>query len=287
MELGWHNMVIHTRATESFNPEQVGPLSIKCAFNGRELYELGEGRFAVDDASYLIVNGGAPCSSTIRSSTEVESFCIFFRPGLVEEILAVISTPADRLLSDPARMVEQPVTFFEKLYPHDTTVTPLIERLRSNLDKGLLSRGWFDDQFPLMLERLLEIHRDVYRQAERLSAVRSSTRAELFRRLARARDFIDASVDRPVDMAQAAEVACLSYYHFLRLFRQAFGETPYKYLTRRRLEHARHLLITTDKTVTEISEEIGFESLGSFSWLFSRRVGMSPERFRRASRGDH
>lgn len=286
VELGWQNMVVHTKARESFNPEHVGPLSIKCAFNGEEVYEAAGGRFAVDDASYLILNGGERYSSSIRSTAEVESFCVFFRPDLVEDILTVLVTPADKLLYDPAHRHGQPLSFFQKLYRHDAEVSPLLLRLRASIENRALTRGWFDDQFPLLLERLLHVHRDVYKQAEHLSAVRGSTRAELYRRLALARDYIDASIARQVDVTQAADVACLSYYHFLRLFRQAFGETPHKYLTRRRLERAQMLLEKTNRTITEICEDIGFESLGSFSWLFRKHVGVSPDRYRRMIRGE-
>lgn len=277
-------MVVRTRAFESHNPEHVGPLSIKCAYNGEEMYELGSARFAVDDGHYLLMNGGERYRSSISSETRVESFCVFFAPTLVQEVLTVLATTADMLLSDPTDRNGQPVHFFQKLYPHDTSITSVLDRLRSLLDAGKVTRGWFEDQFPLLLEHLLNVHRNEHRLAARLPAVRGTTRAELYRRLALARDFIDASLGERLEIAVAAEVACMSYYHFLRSFRHAFGETPYKYLTRRRLERACRLLERTDLSVTEICDRVGFESLASFSWLFSRRIGASPEAYCRARR---
>src|SRR3954449_5283622 len=101
-----------------------------------------------------------------------------------------------------------------------------------------------------------------------------------FRRLLRARDAIHARYAEPLDLRALAREAALSPYHFLRLFRDAFGTTPHQYLTRVRLEAAKRLLLA-DAPVTEVCFEVGFQSLGSFSALFARRIGAPPSAFRR------
>ena len=103
---------------------------------------------------------------------------------------------------------------------------------------------------------------------------------ETFRRLLRARDAIHARFGEPLELAGLAREASLSPFHFLRLFRGAFGETPHQYLTRVRLEAAKRLLLG-DAAVTDVCFEVGFQSLGSFSTLFARRVGAPPSAFRR------
>jgi AraC-like DNA-binding protein len=87
-------------------------------------------------------------------------------------------------------------------------------------------------------------------------------------------------LQQPLTLSQIAEVAWLSTHHFLRLFKRTFHETPHQYLIRKRIERAKYLLAHTDLSVTDVCLEVGFESLGSFSWLFRRRVGASPETFR-------
>jgi AraC-like DNA-binding protein len=106
-------------------------------------------------------------------------------------------------------------------------------------------------------------------------------RDEAFARLQRARRFIEGAYDEVIDLERIAAEADFSRYHFLRRFKDAFGETPHAYLTRRRIERAKQLLARTDLPVTQICFEVGFSSLGSFSTLFSRHVGRSPDRFRR------
>jgi AraC-like DNA-binding protein len=100
------------------------------------------------------------------------------------------------------------------------------------------------------------------------------------RRMLRARDAMDRDYARPLDLAQLAAIAHASEAHFIRTFRITFGETPHRYLQRRRVERAMFLLRTTDRSVTDICMEVGFSSLGTFSRTFRDIVGESPSQFR-------
>jgi len=75
-------------------------------------------------------------------------------------------------------------------------------------------------------------------------------------------------------------VSTLSPFHFQRMFKLAFGQTPMQYLQDTRLTAARRLLAHTGDDITSICFAVGFESLGSFSWLFRKRFGVSPRTFR-------
>jgi AraC-like DNA-binding protein len=103
---------------------------------------------------------------------------------------------------------------------------------------------------------------------------------DTYRRLVRAREFIDSSYQLPLDLEQISRAACLSRFHFLRLFRTAFKKTPHQYLTHRRIEKAKELLSSSRLTVTDVCFEVGFESLGSFSSLFHKHVGHPPITYR-------
>ena len=101
-----------------------------------------------------------------------------------------------------------------------------------------------------------------------------------FRRLLRARDAIHARYAQSLRLEDLAREAALTPFHFLRLFRSAFGATPHQYLTRVRIEAAKRLLLD-DAPVTDVCFDVGFQSLGSFSALFAKRVGSPPSAFRR------
>src|SRR5712692_36084 len=108
-----------------------------------------------------------------------------------------------------------------------------------------------------------------------------SNSSDVHERLCRARQYIDDCFDLPLDLAEISKQACLSRYHFLRLFRNAFDTTPHQYLIHRRIEKAKELLRWRELNVTDVCFEVGFQSLGSFSALFRRSVGTAPVQYRK------
>jgi AraC-like DNA-binding protein len=104
---------------------------------------------------------------------------------------------------------------------------------------------------------------------------------ETFLRLRESRDWLATQHGRRVTLAEAAARAGYSPFHYLRLFERAFGETPHEFVTRLRLVRAKQILRTATDPVTEICFDLGYESLGSFSTLFRREVGLAPSQFRR------
>ena len=98
--------------------------------------------------------------------------------------------------------------------------------------------------------------------------------------------WIDAHSHQPIDLEQAARQADISPFHFLRLFAGVLGVTPHQYLVRSRLRHAARLLAYDDCAITEVAYNVGFGDLSNFVRTFHRAAGVSPLKFRQASRGD-
>ncbi|HVD30901.1 MAG TPA: helix-turn-helix transcriptional regulator, partial [Methylomirabilota bacterium] len=107
---------------------------------------------------------------------------------------------------------------------------------------------------------------------------------DMNRCLLRARDAMDRAYAEPLDVRAVAAVAHLSEAHFSSSFRATFGETPHRYLQRRRVERSMFLLRETDRSVTDICFDVGFMSLGTFSRTFREIIGETPSDYR-ASNG--
>jgi AraC-like DNA-binding protein len=107
---------------------------------------------------------------------------------------------------------------------------------------------------------------------------------ECNRRMLRARDAMDRRFAEPLCIPRLARIAELSQAHFIRTFRATFDETPHRYLQRRRVERAMFLLRSTDRSVTDVCLDVGFNSLGTFSRTFQAIVGESPIAFRQRGR---
>ncbi len=108
----------------------------------------------------------------------------------------------------------------------------------------------------------------------------SKATEDVNRRMLRARDVMDRAYAEPLDIGALARIAYVSQAHFIRTFRETFGETPHRYLQRRRVERAMFLLRSTDRSVNDICIETGFSSLGTFSRTFTEIVGETPSAYR-------
>ena len=101
------------------------------------------------------------------------------------------------------------------------------------------------------------------------------------KRLNAGRDYIADNYHVPFSLSCAAKHSNMSPYHFLRIFKSVYGETPNEFLIRLRVEKAKKMLITENLSISEVCERVGYISLGSFSSFFLKQVGMAPTLYRR------
>jgi AraC-like DNA-binding protein len=135
-----------------------------------------------------------------------------------------------------------------------------------------------DEVGQVFARRFVEV---VSGQARKPVAVSTRNR----RRAVEAALWIDAHSHRPIALEDAAAEAGISPFHFLRLFSAVLGVTPHQYLVRSRLRHAARLLADAGPSITDIAYDVGFGDLSNFVRTFHRAAGVSPQKFRAASRG--
>ena len=102
---------------------------------------------------------------------------------------------------------------------------------------------------------------------------------DIYQRIVTAKLYIDENYQEDIDLEQVSKQAFLSRFHFHRLFKQVYKKTPHQYIIEKRLNKAR-ILLSDNKPVTEVCNEVGFESLGSFSVLFKKEIGFAPQYYR-------
>lgn len=274
-----HSPILHA-ASDTYYWKGTGSLSVKTFFHGSAFYQTGYGHHAVEEGSYLLVNRGQEYAITIEAAEPVESFCLFFPDGMAEEVYRCMRSSASHLLDEPVSFAWPQVDFVEKTYRNDHLLMPEMLDLRAHYKEKQNEGMWLEEKLHTLMQQLLQVHRDVLKEMEKLPLVRRATREEVYRRIHVGRDYIDAYYRQPLTIGELARAACMSPNHFLRCFKQFFGMTPHQYVTEKRLEQAKRLLLGTDKSVTEICLEVGYQSPATFSSLFSRRFSVSPSRFR-------
>jgi AraC family transcriptional regulator len=277
--LGVENAVLWGRGNREYYVHDFpGPLSIKAVLRGSAEWRAGRSRFDLDAGSLLVLNDGQPYSMTIEPGPPVETFCVFFERGFVEDAWQSLASGEAPLLDEPdCRAV---LGFEERLRPRGGRIDFALRRMRAMALAGSGdAEAWFYD----LALGLVELRVELAREIARVPAARASTRQELHARVQRGKQAMDEMLTENLPLKSIARLAHLSPFHFHRAFCAVFRETPHAYRTRRRLERAARLLKETEVPVTDVCLDTGFESIGSFSTLFRRRYGASPTEFRRGN----
>jgi AraC-like DNA-binding protein len=281
-ELPHCSAVLNGRGTAYQVNDYRTTLSLKSVVRGAARYLTPQGNYLLTPDAFLILNDGQRYSLEFEGHgrTQTETLCPFFQSGFLEH--AAACPDLDNL--DPAVPA---LDFCERLYPktgpHSGDVACTLADLHAGLRGPQASTPWLEDRMYALAQSLAALRLQVRGDAQSFPGLRPATRMELYRRLYRGRDFLTSCYDRPLTVAAAARVAGLSPFHFQRMFKLAFQQTPMQFLQQTRLEAARRSLIHTGDAITAICFTVGFESLGSFSWLFRKRFGVSPRSFREKS----
>lgn len=279
--LGSINQLLLARARYHVVKDFPGPLSIKHVIDGRIPWKTGARKLWVDETSFLVLDDRQPYSLEIEKSRPVETCCVFFKRGYVESVARVATTPEGELLDDPYKPPAS-LSFISRLHRDGTHVIPILLSLRGSALRGG-SGIQMEESFLALARVLIGTYDEILAKMRRVPAAKASTREELFRRIERGREYMHACVDTRLTLEEMARAACLSPFHFHRVFARTYHETPHSYLSKLRLTRASKLL-ETGLSVTEVCGAVGFESLGSFSALFRKRFGHAPSGTRKFAR---
>jgi len=202
---------------------------------------------------------------------------------LLDKLTAEIDDRRRALAELLPKVEEGPVVFaddlfFTKLHRHDDLRN--FDTLTKGATEPADAIGDFHEPLELLTQSAFDVYQLIGKGLEALPYQREDVKQEVFERLLTARDFIIRHSAKEIKLDTLAEIACMSRYHFLRLFKQAFRITPHQYQLQCRFDHACALLRDTDLPAIEISLIVGFESHTSFAGLFKRRFGLTPLAYR-------
>ena len=282
------NFVMHSSLYDFENDRIHNGISLKYSIKGIEQYYIDRNSFAVHPGSFLLVNHQTEIQTYIHSSSPVEGICIYLRPSLVAEVQRISQASERENLSFPFDSYASSSSFHEQIYKgSESKLGMQLSTLAVWLQQGWDIDDFFDDQFYYGMAESLLLHQErIQEEVNRLDCVRPSTRKELYRRLHIGKEYLLDNMHKSLDLDEISREACLSKYHFLRLFRQVFGQTPHQYLIDKRLEMAKKLLLTTNWGLLEICHSIGLKDVSSFGRRFKRTYGHSPAAYRKSFAGN-
>jgi AraC family transcriptional regulator len=273
------NAVLNGRNSYYVTDQVEGTLSIKTVLNGEGHWITPTTRYKIDTSAYLILNRGQTYSVDIRSQEIVETFCVFFKPGFMNSAFEGLRNDWEELLEQTGN--EREPEFYERLTPADDAVAKHLQAIRQMIRKDRPNDLQANEAMMQLAEALLKSQCENWKQRDRLDCARGSTKEEIYRRLSVARDFMIANVDGALSLDEIAVEASLSPFHFHRLFKAAFRQTPHQFLMERRLERAKSLLAGTALPMHEIAWAIGLQTAAAFSKFFSSSASISPSAYRK------
>lgn len=271
----WPTLILNAQTQETHRPDIRGPFSLFMNRQGQSHCTIEGYEILVPEDTFLISNAGQYYSLEIESKTPVETFNVHLGNALLEQIQASLSLKPETLLLDPLAPVTQPFVFPNRLNRKDAFVCQWLEKARLHEDPASLEANLQD-----LIVYLLLGQKQIQAEIKRLPALKQGTKQELHLRLNRARDCLYAQPLYAFSLEELAQIACLSKYHFLRMFRAAYGCTPHQFQLQLRVEKARVLLAQTQLSVQAIANLLCFDEPASFSRLFRKKVGVYPSQYR-------
>lgn len=259
-------------------PEHYAGLGVVALLNGSGKFAVNTTAVYLDVDSFLVLNRGSKLSFRTRQES---TLCLLYFNSTLADILServFQISPQQGQLADARGF-----SLLEHVHYQNASLKPHLEWLL-NLGNSCASFHSLKADMLIRptLDEVVSKNDEAIRVASHLPVVKKETRISLYKRLSLARQWMEQHYASQIQLQQAADIAMLSQEHFLRMFRRAFGQTPHQFLTGVRIAKARKLLERPDVSVAAVCQQVGFESLSSFSDLFKRWTGLTPAAYRKA-----
>jgi AraC-like DNA-binding protein len=273
--LAWPTVVIDATVSGEYRPKVLGPLTLFTIDRGAAELVLEGRRLPLVEQTYALSPAHERFTLEYPEDVTSRALNVYFSDDLVRDVAGGLAARS-ALEPGPSADVMAGISYGR--------MRPMGVWLRSALDR--VRRASVARESLVLDEAVADLLRAVLSTPDALAgrAVPPSERHELRRRIARTIDYLVANSDRTLSLAELSKVCGVSRFHFLRVFRDTVGSTPSRFLTGIRIERAKALLRTTERSVTDIALDVGFSEQSAFTRAFRRQVGASPVGFRARER---
>ena len=271
---GWPTVILNTKAKKVLRENISGPLSIFTTLQGNSSVAVRGKQSLVNENTFFISNPNQ--EYTLSIPNEAETFNIHIGEKTGSEIWYDAAHSNTFLLDYPFDISISP-ELDNRVHWRIDNFNSIIHKL-STLEDEMSEQELLGELIFLLLDEKIKS----IKNSASLQAIKSTTREEIIRRLHLATDLIYSHFDKNLSLEDLSQISCLSKFHFIRLFKEYFSESPHQFITRLRLEKAVSYLQSSNFGVKEISEKVGFANASSFSRLFKNHFGVYPTKFAEA-----
>ena len=274
----WKNTALNVKCKEVYRAGIESPYSLFMNNKGFSYCNVNGRQYRVETDSFLLTRPGERYDLIIDNLQQTEIFNIHINKQFFDALARSLTAPDDALINDPNNTGDHSPYLFTQLYPKDDRIQVLMQRIaQTGTDKEA-----FELALANLLTHLLMTDNETSRKMESLPVMSATVKAEIYQRLATAKDHIHSNYLRAVDLDELSKETAMSKFHFLRMFKSLYGFTPHQYLTKVRMDKAVTLLKNTSEPVNTISDQLGFEYPNSFIKAFQKAYGIAPLQYRKA-----
>jgi AraC family transcriptional regulator len=273
-----NNTVVFSALSDFYNPVNTEGFAVKYVVDGIEKYTLDGEKYPIQAGEYLLSNDLNEGFVEIESRKTVKGVCINIKPEMLAEVVASHCVP-DTACSDI--MLGQFFNsnhFLENKYnAKETHLGKLLLEMGLSIGKNAWDSAHLNNEFFYAIsEKIVADHIPIFKQLQTIPSIKPATKKDLFRRVSKGKDYIDATFLTTQSIESVAQEACMSEYHFFRLFKSVFGVSPHQYMLKKRLELG-HAILSQDKDSVSIAAlESGFSDIHAFSKAFKKHYGFAP-----------
>lgn len=275
---GFPSVIINTKTKLAVRPGVKGPVSIFTNVSGTGFCTAEGRRMQVTDDVYCLTNSQQVYTLEIDSRQPVETSNIHIGERFTEQVLRGYTKAAGQLLDNADEAAVAALNFYNQLYRKDEAFKLLAAKLL-RLQGDNFNKMLFDETMAALLVYLLKQHNGLQAAVAKLPPVKTAVKQELYKRLSLATDYIHAGYMQNIQLDDIAAAACLSKFHFMRLFKQVHGVSPYQYIQQLRLNKAMQCL-AAGQSVQQVAGALGYNNPNSLSRIVKQRTGQYPSHYK-------
>ena len=254
-------------------------IGVKYVASGVEEYIANNRRFVVREGEYIIGNDFTSTIVHIDQKQTVQGLCIDISPDIVNEVAEY----HDLNHSDLKEFLLSDQFFVNRYNVKNTSLGYSLVELNQKIKSGDGLNDFLQEElFYSLAESIITDQRFVFHHLNKMNFKKARTNEDVFRQLLKGKDLIDEHCSENISLAKICSGAGISRYHFIRLFKNIFGISPYQYQKRKRLDSAKTGLIH-GCSVSEVALSCGYPDASSFSKAFKQVFGQYPGSFARAN----
>lgn len=251
-------------------------LSLNFNLDHQQRFVVDRQEHFVSPKQYLLIDEGQSFKTSLRADSQSRMVTLAYKIGVPEDLYYSISHDHEYLLDNPKRS-QNSLFLFDQVLPVDTFLGTSIEWLCAQ--SATLSERQVQETLQEVLEHVLAQQIPIQKRITAIEKVKASTRQEIYRRLHWTLEFINDNFTSPITLDQLADHACLSVFHFKRLFKEVYQVPPYQYIKAKRIERAKAFL-QMGYSVENACKACGWEDPSSFIRLFRKTTSITPKQFK-------